>query len=356
MAGPKLNSLQVLRGLAALAVVAFHTSHSFFSNANYWPDTPFAGVFEFGDHGVEVFFVLSGYIIFAAHRRDIGRGSVATYARKRVARIFPAYWVLLALLIPVLLAVPSLGEASARTPMALLSSVTLVHVASMGSVVSVAWSLFHEILFYTMFAVLIAHRRAGCILLGAWFLASVVSIPFVGELDRIAEFYASPLHLLFGMGMATAWLCNRRLPAPRLILAAGVASLLAVAVTTGAHDNASQMTGPGDALVALAYGLASALVIAGLVQLEQRGRAWMPRSLVAMGGASYSIYLVHVAVLSVLAKLLHHLPVAVPHAAIFLAMGGAAVLAGILYHQTVEAPLAGLLSGRKRVVAGLVAA
>jgi exopolysaccharide production protein ExoZ len=90
------KSLQGTRALAALLVVLFHLGNTI-ALGKYFGIEAFAIPFKFGSAGVEFFFVLSGFIIFAAHRNDISKPRRLTnYISKRVIRIYPTYWIIFA--------------------------------------------------------------------------------------------------------------------------------------------------------------------------------------------------------------------------------------------------------------------
>jgi len=94
-----LKSLQMARGIAALAVTLFHTS-GMFADPRYGFERPFWWLTERGDLGVDFFFVLSGFIIMLAHRADVGRPrEVGNYAFKRAVRIYPMYWLFTLLIV-----------------------------------------------------------------------------------------------------------------------------------------------------------------------------------------------------------------------------------------------------------------
>jgi exopolysaccharide production protein ExoZ len=91
MAKFQIQSLQMFRGLAALAVVAHHTALSTQAFVGVLPD-PFTKWFEMGLLGVDFFFVLSGFIIMYAHMDDDSAlAAWKLYALKRLSRIYPAY-------------------------------------------------------------------------------------------------------------------------------------------------------------------------------------------------------------------------------------------------------------------------
>ncbi len=103
----------------------------------------------------------------------------------------------------------------------------------------------------------------------------------------------------------------------------------------------------------LAYGAASVLILAGLIEAERCGRLYPPRWLVFLGDASYSIYLVHFPALSLLAKVAQRLwlDTWLPSPLLFCLLAAAAVGAGCLFHIAVERPLMNLV--RRRAARGV---
>src|SRR5436190_1288571 len=105
-----MATLQAGRALAALLVVLYHNGLYIFALDKYWGADPSRGLFNFGHAGVEFFFVLSGFIIFYIHGKDLGVPSrFFSFIRKRFIRIYPIYWLVLAAIIPVYFLVPSFG-------------------------------------------------------------------------------------------------------------------------------------------------------------------------------------------------------------------------------------------------------
>src|SRR5579864_9480491 len=99
-----LQSVRAFRGAAALLVLFFHASSvsTFFLHSDFW-----SWLFFFGYSGVDFFFVLSGFIIFLTHRADIGRSErLNAYLTKRFIRIYPVYWTVALVLVPVYFGTP----------------------------------------------------------------------------------------------------------------------------------------------------------------------------------------------------------------------------------------------------------
>lgn len=334
------QSVQAGRGLAALLVVLFHAS-VLVRSPKYWGVAPLNGAFLFGHAGVYFFFVLSGFIIFSAHARDIGRPErLPAYLRHRAARIYPPLWAAILLVLPVL---GLSGQAPSTT---LVARSALLVAGDARSMLAVGWTLFHEIAFYLVFAVLLVRRRLGMVALVLW-AAACLSGWQVG-------YWTSPLNLLFGAGIASALLTRRSaIPAARSMLISG-AILFA---GTGAVQLArlGRPIEPGEvagvAGYVAAYGTASCLMLIGAVAAERADRLVVPGGLRVLGNASYSLYLVHYPVLSAAAKAIRRLPAE----AAFCLLVIVAVVAGLIFHLLIEQPLLRVLSGQRRRANGTAA-
>jgi peptidoglycan/LPS O-acetylase OafA/YrhL len=82
-----LSKIDVLRGLAALAVCCFH-----FSDDNYLSTNLFQSAFRYSNYGVDVFFVISGFVIpLALHRSGYGFENIGEFLLKRWRRLYPAF-------------------------------------------------------------------------------------------------------------------------------------------------------------------------------------------------------------------------------------------------------------------------
>src|SRR3954463_11549623 len=88
-----LPAVDAARGAAAFLVLLYHASHRLLDTTFFSFDhLAFIDVFSFGARGVDLFFVLSGFIIFHAHRSDIGRPErLSLYGVRRLFRIYPVY-------------------------------------------------------------------------------------------------------------------------------------------------------------------------------------------------------------------------------------------------------------------------
>jgi len=341
-----LFGLQAGRAIAALLVVLFHNSQSIFVLPKYWGEKPFGNVFDFGDSGVMFFFVLSGFIILHAHYNDLGHPSqILDYAWKRIRRIYPVYWVILAMTLPIYFLNPQMGEGYETHLGIILSSFALVHFDSPDAVILVSWTLFHEVLFYALFAVALWRPRVGFGVMAVWLLLSLLDLaPHSRSL--LVDFYFSSLHLLFGFGMAAAWWVRRaRVKWPALATLCGVVIFLAAGIERDEWDVLAV------GWRAIFYGIGAALAVVGAVELEREGRLRVPAWLRLVGDASYSIYLVHFLALSFLAKAVWKLGLAhaVPAKMSFILLAVLATAMGVVWHVAVERPLLAFFGRRKNI-------
>ncbi|MEK7867266.1 MAG: acyltransferase [Planctomycetota bacterium] len=328
-----IHSLQAARAAAAILVLLFHASGSIFAKSKYWGAEPFGDLFDFGHAGVDFFFVLSGFIIAYAHRGDIGRPERwPSYAWKRFRRIYPPYWVITALLVPVFFFRPDWGVGHEREADTILCSFLLVWHPP-GPVLGVAWSLCNEVLFYAAFLAFIAGRRIGLVVFAVWLLFILLPPgPRPFPLDLLGDLR----HVQFFLGMLGAAVYVRRtVPAPRLV------ALLGAVVFLGAGVVETYTRWLGASALLVAYGVGSLGVVLGLAEAERSGGLRVPRMLSFLGAASYAIFLAHVPALSLIAKLAvaAGVPTRLHHGAAFVIVVVLAILAGVAFYLVVERPL-----------------
>lgn len=312
-----------------MLVVFYHIDRYYFTSGQYWSEAFLNCLFSFGHAGVEFFFVLSGLIITRMHADDIGvRGRLLPFVKKRFARIYPFYWVCLAIIVAALYAIPGYGGGSGdlRT---ILGSAILIGPEAHEATLFVAWTLFHEMLFYAVFGLAIWRPRLGVPAILLWFAACAS----LGVTDLSVAYPLRFINLLFGFGIVAGLALRRaRVPAPGALAAAGIALYFGTGldeVYWGETDRLLQIIG---------YGLGAALILVGLVELERRRRVAPPAGLVLVGQASYAIYLTHMLVLPVAAKAAAAagLTRTLPAPLAFVALSALAALVGVAVHLVVE--------------------
>jgi peptidoglycan/LPS O-acetylase OafA/YrhL len=336
-----IRSLQAARGLAAILVVICHAAAFVGEEPSLWHRYAVYVWLRGTALGVQPFFVLSGIVLYTAHREDIRqRRNGMVFYWKRFRRIYPLYWIFL---------LPTLRKHSALAvgklaymgdPWVVASSVLLVHLFSWRSIMVVSWTLFDEILFYLLFSVLLFNKRIGATLLLIWFSASLF---FLNPAEMYWSTIFSPNHLLFGMGVAVAWALEHEWRVrPRLLFWLGLLTYVACIVVDGLWSRGIA--------VRLAAGLGATGILYGAAVLERDGKWKIAGWLTFLGDASYSIYLAHFMVVSAVARFCYahwgRLPV--PVAGWMALLIGCGVAAGIGVHLAIERPLLALLGQRKR--------
>lgn len=326
-----LTGIECYRGIAALMVVFYHVARHYDKNFGVMPFGPITHV---GHAGVDFFFVLSGFIIFHVHRADLGRPArLPAYVAKRFARIFPFYWFVLALNLAVL---PFVASAAMPGGLSLVRQILLLPEPIAHLAVGVAWTLQYEVLFYAVFAVLICQARLGLWLVGVWFSVivayhglslNVFGTPFLLKMFNV-EF-------LFGV-MAAVLVAKISIGQGRGLLVLGVLGFLLV----GTLDVIDAVDGYGD-WARLYYGSISLCLIAGIVVVERRRGLAVPGAGLALGRASYALYLTHLLVAGIVFKLLLMigLVAVLPYWASALIVIAGCVLAGLMLSRWVELPL-----------------
>lgn len=344
----KLLSLQAGRAFASSYVVLFHTPGVLEDRMDVRYENTFVNA---GHSGVEFFFVLSGFIIAYVHRHDFGRPSrLGRYTRNRVLRIYPIYWFVIA--------VSACGQILLNSvdPILMDSSNTLRAVLLLPfegeTLLGVAWTLSHEMLFYILFGVCVVWMRVGACLLLIWWAvcaAALLGVAVSGDTgwwtDFPMNFFASPRNLLFGFGIVAAFAFTRVTTwFASYLLAAGIAGFVWSIMYFGRLETPLSM---------LSFGAFATLIILGAAALESRNSLFVPRWLVFLGNASYSTYLVHVPAMVFVSLMiikldnLEHLGVFPMMAILF----GAGIGAGCVLYLLVERPMAAAFQRSKRAAA-----
>jgi exopolysaccharide production protein ExoZ len=304
----RITSIESLRGVAAALVLFAHVK---------FPVIDACGVSElpqvlrpaWGACGVDLFFVISGFVISLTLDRPgmTWRAFVAA----RVARVVPVYFVftLACLVIPAVVCVQ-------LTPKVVADSFLFLPLFDAdrfaGTIHPYGWTLSFEIWFYLVATVtaVIAGPRAVPVRLAALFIAGVLVLFVVGY-DRawyFPRFALCPMVVEFALGCVAYRITCRPVPlgVGLAILAVGLAGIV---LGSFRGDRlaiyAAVLSDPGLALERVAYwGLPSFLIVTGATAIERR-TGWWParRAAVFFGGISFSLYLVQPIILFVVGSL-----------------------------------------------------
>jgi exopolysaccharide production protein ExoZ len=329
----RLNGVEAGRGVAALLVVFYHSALHVEGNVG---GSVLWRLPHFGHAGVDFFFVLSGFIITFVHHQDVGTPNrLAHYVQRRFTRVLPFYWVVLAYY---LADIWLLHPARAPGSWELFSNVLLLPQAA-DQIVGGAWTLVYELMFYTIFAVMVCSRRFGIAVLALWALLIAAGLAVHPALASIApvQVASSPFCFEFFLGMGAAYfLLRRRVPRSGILLLAGMIGFL----VAGVAEARGLLYGFGS-LARLVYGGCSVVIIAALVERERSGLLSVPKPLAVLGRASYSVYLVHLVGLGIAYHFIARFsqPTVAWSLPIWLLLCAVGVAAGVLASIWVEQPL-----------------
>ena len=316
-----LTNLQGLRALAALGVVAFHFG--------LMPAT--AIPFGVGASGVDIFFVLSGFIIAHSSAR-----SSRHFLAHRLIRVLPAYWI--ATLIAALFTLQNMDLAGASDWL-VQSLFYLPHPAGRPPLIFVAWTLVYELAFYLLYWVAL---RFGTRTAPAACLAFLLTLALVHPQGMPGPW---PLLLEFAMGIGI-YLGVERYRLAELV--PGWSGLLLSAVGLVLLPRMSGFS-PDDyqSLVrVLCWGVPAAMIVFGLVIAEHGGLAIRSKLVLLLGAASYAIYLLHPVAVGQLIQLPSIAP---PFSwALGLLAAGVTVALSVAFHLFLEVPLLRRLRGLLR--------
>jgi exopolysaccharide production protein ExoZ len=309
----KLASIQMLRALAAIMVVYTHSICSMGSFGRGWLQSLPAST-ALGTLGVDIFFVISGFVIYRSAGRLTGSSDALSFLWHRFRRINPVYYV--ATLLTLLIWLPGIlrGKHPEVNSRALLTSFLLCRYPGWANPILVqAWTLFYEWYFYLIFCLLILagiQRKVGMLAI------LLFSLVFFGWTLRdhpidILYFYANPCIIEFLLGVGIGYCFQRWTPgrtAASVLLIPGIL-LGMICIWTGYADVGGPPSLPAPIYLyqhAFGWGSAAALIVAGCVFLEKNGSFTFfhrNRLIALLGDASYSIYLFHFIVLGAMATI-----------------------------------------------------
>jgi len=307
---PKLKSVQALRGIAALLVLFYHIGEQMIHSARLqggggaelltdkWL---FLGPWRQGYAGVDLFFVISGFImVFVTYNSGRSVKDIGQFVYKRVVRIYPLWWVFVTIFAGYFFvtygiwASPDLKGGTEPNFAYFLRSLLLVPQDSK-PVLRLGWSLIHEMQFYLIFAIiLLLPRRFMLPALGGWAAVNVMGFLLSWQSwGPAASIVFSVLSLEFIIGACAGWCVKQRIYkfAQPIFIFGVISSVLVVLFYT---DQSRTMVAWGRVAV---YSLPFAALIYGVAGLEQQNKLTSPPWLVHIGDWSYSLYLSHYLVL-----------------------------------------------------------
>jgi len=290
-----LHNVQVARFFAAATVVIGHLQHEFLRSGALSPDSLLAWEPIDWGFGVDMFFVISGFIMYLIAADSFGSAkSARNFLKRRFVRIVPLYWLMTSLMLGIVLLAPGLVQHGEITWPGIIASYLFIpwprSDGELFPILALGYTLNYEIFFYLMFAIaLLFSRRTGMLFLFCAFGLVLLARPLAPPDWWPIMFWGNPIifEFMFGILLAHARLRGIRLPS-HLALAIGcigVASLIIAHWDTSAEFYAIRV---------IYNGLpAAAIVAAAVLGPEPKRVGPVGRLLKAGGDASYSLYLSH---------------------------------------------------------------
>lgn len=173
----RIGELDALRGLAALGVVLFHYTYKYEQIFNDGVMNKY--IFNYGFLGVQLFFIISGFVIFMTISKV---KSGKEFVLKRFFRLYPVFWI--CLIITFIITSLSGIERFERTFMEFLLNFTMIPDLFKARMIDgVYWSLLPELLFYGIVLIIFLFRLLHRIeiIMFIWLLISFISIRVVGN-------------------------------------------------------------------------------------------------------------------------------------------------------------------------------
>lgn len=282
-----LNNIQALRAIAALLVVMHHAGAHY--SAMGGNNAVILTLAQWGYVGVDLFFVISGFIItHTTMSKPRGLQGAATFAWHRLARIFLGYWPFFAVAVAMAIYLPPHSLSSFD----LIGSFLLLNPDSNGLVVPISWSLSFELYFYALFVLTfwVPHRLLPKFILGALAVVVLASAVFPPDYRAEPYFFRSGFLIEFFMGAAVRILSTQ---ASEAKIRPWLFAAVAIGTTAGLLIGAISLP-----YRAFTFGIAGAAVVALLVSFPNKPRRGVWSVIDAIGDSSYTIYLSHLSLIS----------------------------------------------------------
>ena len=337
-----LHWIQALRGIAALMVLFFHMHP-------HWDLSPILSatstITRWGFSGVDIFFTLSGFVVYRSALRTIPESGIKPFAIKRLRRIYLGYWPVL-----LLIALTTVWTYQESLPplQKIIFSTLLLYPNIWDNWLPPAWSLTMEIYFYLWIipiAVVPTRYRIKAIVLimlvlAAWGIAWVIIDPQgVFEGNQPLRYGLTGLGLEFLAGVLVAHAYDRRAPIFRTRQTTIPLCLLLIA-SGFAVGSMSPFFDRVEVMRAASFGVVGVATLVIALCLEQT-RFSPPTWLVAVGDASYSLYLLHTFLLDASGRMRMSLGISEPQSLLFFLLGlpVAIVVISMLWFRCIERPL-----------------
>lgn len=288
-------SIQVLRGIAALLVVLVHSTLKAQS----------AGlgerVFEIGHSGVDLFFIISGFIMMMIGARE---NNFFLFMSKRITRVIPLYYIITTFALCIYLFNPSLINGN-NGAISILHSYLLIPAQGKSFLLSVGWTLSYEMFFYIVFACVVFMKSSAKGVVASLILIALILAGNQSS-NVILHNFLSIILLEFAIGIGCFYFydyMSKRLSNRNAKVLASAFILIAIIYIAAQHD-------PFFTLFqnrVLELAIPMMFIFLAFCLCEYQFKAFRDKAPIKImsyiGDASYSLYLTHLFALGLISKI-----------------------------------------------------
>lgn len=276
------GSVQYARALAALAVVFYHGITVMNTDSHFL-------LFEYGKYGVDLFFVISGFIMVVTTPAG---GSAGEFFLKRIVRIVPLYWLATFVMVVAAAILPSAFRSTEVDAGRLAMSLAFIphHHAvvthQIWPILIQGWTLNYEMYFYVLFSLAMLLAPGRHVFLLSLFLLAAISVGlFMSFQNAILRLYTSSMLIEFLLGVFLGKVVGSANKS-HLVIFNGVMTLAAILSIT--------LLGFGVPVGRPEFvGFTAAALLGWWIWFEGNGGAYTNKTVLLVANASYSIYLFH---------------------------------------------------------------
>lgn len=332
----RLDSIQMLRGIAASLVVLFHLKGI---EQRYGDPTAQLLSWYQGEYGVDIFFVISGFImIYITFNKPATPAYAKDFLLKRLIRIVPPYWFYTTVVVVLLVVLPQAFRDMHFNPVQVIKSYLFIPQREL-PVLQAGWSLEYEMYFYLLITVsLFLGRRlllGLSIFLGLSAMVGIVLKPEFKPLIVVTNLML--LEFLLGVYIGYFFVRGRFL-STTLAWSATIVGILLFGYSFFSQSGGHRL---------FFWGIPSFLLVWGTLSLEYKGISFKGR-LSELGDSSYSLYLSHIFVLFLVGKVWAWIGFSgyMGNLALIVVGYGSCLLVGIVSYKLVEQSSLSYLSAK----------
>lgn len=279
------ENLQILRFIAAALVLVTHITFYLHERIN-----TSVSVWHSGEIGVPIFFIISGFVMYLSGLktpRNVNGAKI--FITRRIARIFPIYWLITTAKIAIALIVPAVVLHNQPNFLSSLAAYTLFPVFNEAGEVrpihGVAWTLLHEMMFYYIFSIALILRQSpfifsSIVIIALWFIGF-----FIHPTSALLTVLFDPINLMFVSGMLLAAAYNKGIRLPQW-LASTLFFVSCFAIFSADFSTFKH-------LYISSFHIDAVLLVAAMLNMRIFAPQRLKALLVRLGDSSYSLYLIH---------------------------------------------------------------